>query len=95
MLTGRAPGRAPQVASELFGQPYVRDGDWKLVSAYAPDGAPPKPDQPYRWRLFNLSRDRGETHDLAAEQPERVATLKATWRRYVEWAGVVEPPAQP
>ena len=95
MLTGQAPGRVPQVASELFGQPYVRDGDWKLVSAYAPDGAPPKPDQPYRWRLFNLSRDRGETHDLAAEQLERVDALKATWRRYVEWAGVVEPPAQP
>jgi arylsulfatase len=95
MLTGQAPGRTPQVASELFGQPYVRDGDWKLVSAYAPDGAPPNPDLPYRWRLYNLSTDRGETHDLAAEQLGRVATLKATWQRYVEWAGVVEPPAEP
>ncbi|MGH8330842.1 MAG: sulfatase-like hydrolase/transferase, partial [Pseudomonas fluorescens] len=95
MLTGQSPGRTPQVASELFGQPYVRDGDWKLVSAHAPDDAPPNPNQPYRWRLFNLAKDRGETHDLAAEQLERVATMKAAWRRYAEWAGVVEPPAQP
>lgn len=95
MLTGKAVGRLPQVGGELFGQPYVREGDWKLVSAYAPDGTPKKPDQPYIWRLFNLADDRGETRDLAAQQPERVAALKAAWRRYVEWAGVIEPPAQP
>jgi arylsulfatase A len=41
----------------------VRAGDWKLV------GTPPK------WELYNLAKDPGERHDLATEQPERVATL--------------------
>ena len=95
MLRGEEAGRAPQVGGELFGQPYVRDGNWKLVSAYAPDGRPPKPDEPYRWRLYDLASDRGETRDLSAEQPQRVDALKAAWRRYVEWAGVIEPPVQP
>ncbi|MCY1281120.1 Arylsulfatase [compost metagenome] len=95
LLRGEDAGRTPQVGGELFGQPYIRDGNWKLVSAFAPDGRPPKPDAPYRWRLYDLASDRGETRDLSAEQPQRAAALKAAWRRYADWAGVIEPPAQP
>lgn len=32
-----------QVAGELFGQAYVRGGDWKLVAARAPHSGPPPP----------------------------------------------------
>ncbi|MBM7059309.1 arylsulfatase [Pseudomonas sp. UL073] len=96
LLTGAVAALPPQpLAGELFGQPYVRDGDWKLVSAYAPDGSPPKPGQPYHWRLYNLAEDRGETRDLAATQPQRLAVLHAAWRRYADWAGVAEPPNSP
>ena len=95
MLAGKEPEPARPVAGELFGQAYVRDGDWKLVAAHAPDGSPPLPDRPYQWRLYNLAEDRGETTDLSARHPEKVEALKAQWRSYVEWAGVAEPPSQP
>jgi arylsulfatase A-like enzyme len=49
----------------------VRQGDFKLVQDR--EGGP---------MLFNLARDLSETRDLAAEQPERVAALKA---RYDNW----------
>jgi len=54
----------------------VRDGDWKLIEYYE-DG---------RVELFNLARDQGETRDLAARQPRRVARLRkalAAWRETI------------
>ncbi len=45
----------------------LRVGDWKLVYHHA--------DQ--RRELFDLAHDLGEQHDLAAQQPERVAALAA------------------
>jgi len=36
------PGPVRPVAGELIGQAYVRNGDWKLVAAHAPDGSPPR-----------------------------------------------------
>jgi len=47
----------------------VRQGDWKLVK----DGKEPL-------ALYNLSSDIGEQHNLAAEQPERVSKMKASWK---------------
>jgi arylsulfatase A-like enzyme len=45
----------------------LRKGDWKIVRE--------KPDQP--WQLFNLANDLQESHNLAADRPERVAELEA------------------
>jgi arylsulfatase A-like enzyme len=42
----------------------VRIGDWKLVAL------PGKP-----WELYDLKIDRTELHDLASQQPERVAAM--------------------
>jgi arylsulfatase len=47
-------------------------GDWKLVSARE-DGDV--------WQLFDLAHDRGETRDLAAQQPQRVSAMAAQWAR--------------
>ena len=55
---------------EHEGNRAVRQGDWKLVAAK---------DQP--WELFDLAADRTETHDLSAEQPDRVRDLAARWQR--------------
>ncbi|MBL9211231.1 MAG: hypothetical protein JNL92_12250, partial [Opitutaceae bacterium] len=52
----------------------VRDGDWKLLCEY--DGSKPE--------LYDLARDRGETTNLAAQQPEVVRRLTAAalaWHR--------------
>lgn len=51
----------------------VRDGDWVLIEFYDED----------KTELYNLTTDVGEKRDLAAQQPARVAALKAAlnaWR---------------
>ncbi len=52
----------------------VRDGNWLLIEKYDEDKA----------ELYDLSRDAGETHDVAEDQPERVAALRSeldAWRQ--------------
>jgi arylsulfatase len=56
------------------GNRALRAGDWKLVSA-GPKGN--FADAP--WELYNLANDRGETNDLAAKMPEKVANLAKQW----------------
>jgi arylsulfatase A-like enzyme len=51
----------------------IRSGDWKLVALAG---------QP--WELYDLSKDRGETQNLATEQPERVQQLSALWTQQSE-----------
>ncbi|QEH38027.1 Arylsulfatase [Aquisphaera giovannonii] len=53
------------------GNRALRLGDWKIVAA-----GPGSP-----WELYDLSRDRAETTDLAAREPSRVAELSAIWSR--------------
>ena len=70
------------------GHRAIRVGDWKLV---APKGEP--------WELYDLRQDRGESNDLASQQPERVRTLAALWTREAEtirqMAGTEPEPALP
>ena len=47
----------------------LRMGDWKLVSAGDGD-----------WELYDLTKDRGESHNLAAAQPDRVRSMTARWQ---------------
>jgi len=51
----------------------VRAGDWKLVAA---KGDP--------WELYDLSKDRGESKNLAAEQPEKAREMEALWNKRAE-----------
>ena len=57
---------------EHEGNRAVRRGRWKLVGLR---------DQP--WQLFNISRDRAETKDIAEKQPSVVASLSRAWD---DWA---------
>jgi arylsulfatase A-like enzyme len=50
------------------GNRAIRVGDWKLVAAR--DGP---------WELYDLARDRSESSNLAAKQPERVKDLEGRW----------------
>ena len=86
-VTGRslAPifsGRQREPHEFLFwehtGNKAIRSGDWKLVGE---DGG--------EWELYNLKTDRSELHDLAAEQPQRVADLAKLWQAYADETGVV------
>lgn len=70
------------------GNRAVRAGDWKLVAA---KGEP--------WELYDLSVDRAESRDLAAQRPDLVADLNARWVRQhdeiLELAARTAPPAAP
>ena len=64
-------------------QMAVRRGDWKLVRGR--DGAPATAQRAPKLtaaRLFNLAEDVREEHDLAAREPDRVASLQAAWDRW-------------
>jgi len=76
-------------ASELLGTGYVVKGRWKLSQTPSLSSqSVRRSDVP--WRLHDLSIDRGETRDVAAQYPDVVAELKAEWDQYVLRAGVVE-----
>lgn len=68
----------------------VRAGDWKLQVTKRPEKA----------RLYNLSADPTERHDLAATEPQRVAQLKAMLEAQNRdmakpiWPGLVEGPVR-
>ena len=55
------------------GNRAIRVGDWKLVAA---KGDP--------WELYDLSNDRSETRNLAAEYPDRVAEMESIWQQHLE-----------
>jgi len=57
----------------------MREGDWKLVSAY--DYAARKFKD---WELYNLKNDRSELNDLSGEYPERKSEMM---EKYEEWCG--------
>lgn len=56
----------------------VRDGKWKLVAL---EGEP--------WSLYDMSKDRGETNNLAETYPNTVARLAAEWYSWAERSRVL------
>jgi arylsulfatase A-like enzyme len=64
---------------EHEGNRAVRMGKWKLV-ARGPEGP---------WELYDMDADRTELHDLAAQQPERAAQMKAKWEAWARRAKVL------
>lgn len=64
---------------EHEGNRAVRAGDWKLVAKHG--GA---------WELYDISKDRVESTDLSAKQPEKVKELAAKYDAYAKRA-LVEP----
>lgn len=67
---------------EHEGNAAVRQGNLKLVSEY-------RTGQPTQWELYDLSKDRSEIHNLAADMPEKVAELTAAYQKWTAYAGVV------
>jgi len=54
----------------------IRRGEWKLIETFDPAG----------FELYNLAADLGETRNLAAAEPARLAELRREleeWRRAV------------
>lgn len=79
VLAGQALVRSRPIFFEHEGNRAVRQGRWKLV-AKGPAGP---------WELYDVEADRTETHDLAAEQPDRVGRMAAQWEAWAGRAGVI------
>ncbi len=78
-LTGKSSGAPHDALYWRFGKKCaIREGDWKLV-----DNGTGK------WELYDLSKDIGESKDLAADKPAKFRKLKARWDK---WNSELVPP---
>jgi arylsulfatase A-like enzyme len=75
LFTTNAPSPHQDLWWSHSGNRAIRSGDWKLVSAGKDSAGNHNP-----WELYDLSKDRSESHDLAKEMPDRVNELAALWQ---------------
>lgn len=71
-------------ADELHGSKYARQGDWKIAlqgKAELGTGA---------WELYNLKNDRGETQNIAENNPAKLQELLDVYNKYTQKNGVKE-----
>lgn len=81
-LVGKQPGAPHAALYWRFGeQMAIREGDFKLVryDTTAEGSSEPVVSRP---KLYNLAANIGETEDLAADMPDKVASLSAKWQRW-------------
>ena len=71
------PLREALVSHDVEGQFAIRQGPWKVVILAQKEGEP-------SYELYNLERDRAETRDVSADNPEIVERLLKLLDRYVE-----------
>jgi arylsulfatase A-like enzyme len=77
-FAGKRLRREQPIFWEHEGNRAVRDGKWKLVA---------KENKP--WELYDMEKDRTETHNLASKNPRKVNELSAQWDRWAERANVL------
>ncbi|MEL6323427.1 MAG: sulfatase-like hydrolase/transferase, partial [Pseudomonadota bacterium] len=86
VLAGQTTKGGTQTRSfgvEVSGNAALYRGNWKLVRTALPRGD-------FEWRLFDLSKDPGETTDLADKNQALFKELRAEYQTYVEKVGVFE-----
>ncbi len=71
-------------SDELHGNKYARSGDWKIALESRSNLGTGT------WQLYNLKQDRGETTNLAAQNPEKLNELIQIYRDYTLKNGVQE-----
>jgi arylsulfatase A-like enzyme len=89
VLTGAAVGVHPAtqaIGYELSGNAAVFRGDYKLVKNLPPTGTG-------EWHLYDIARDPGETHDLAAAMPTLFAALQRDYAAFASRDQVLPMPA--
>jgi len=72
------------ISQELFGNRAVFMGDWKALYQVFPAGAG-------QWRLFNLTKDIGETTDLAQKHPDILNKMVSSYDTFAKEVGIVPP----
>ncbi len=71
------PGKATQFYTMLGQRAIYHDG-WLACTVHPPLSGWGKFDTDV-WELYDLTRDRAQAHDLAAQEPVRLETLKSLW----------------
>lgn len=87
-LTGQSTtihSASETIGYELAGSSAVFQGDLKLVQNLPPKGTGD-------WELYNIKSDPSEVHNLAKQQPEKVAELIKAYSDYEKTNGVVPVP---
>jgi arylsulfatase A len=77
------PIRENAVSASIGGIPGVRSGSWKYIPAPGSGGWGSGGDQSKPVQLYNLADDIGETKNLAAAMPEKVAEMKALLEKLI------------
>ena len=80
--SGAIYGKKDLIGGEMQNGKWMRQGDFKAVSAAPPYGSG-------TWQLYNMEDDPGETNDLSRSHPAILKNLKAAWDRYAKDVGVV------
>ncbi len=84
LLKGEAnPIRENVVSASIGGTPAVRSGTWKYIPAPGSGGWGKGGNQSQPVQLYNLADDLGETKNLAAAMPEKVAEMKALLEKLI------------
>jgi arylsulfatase A len=77
------PVRENAVSASIGGTPALRSGSWKYIPAPGSGGWGKGGDQSQPVQLYNLSDDLGETKNLAAAMPEKVAEMNALLEKLI------------
>jgi arylsulfatase A-like enzyme len=80
---GTDPVRDHAVSASISGVPALRSGSWKYIAAPGSGGWGKGGDQSQPVQLYDLSNDLGETNNLAAAQPEKLAEMQALLERLI------------
>ncbi len=81
LFRGDSIRRDQPLCFEHHGNLALRDGRWKIVSAY-------KKDQPTKWHLYDMQTDRTEQVDLADQHPDKLRELVDRWQAWADRVGV-------
>ena len=78
---GKDQVRGKPLGFEHHGNLALRDGRWKIVSAY-------RKDRPTNWELYDMVEDRTELRNLAEQQPAKLQEMIDKWQQWADRVGV-------
>ena len=80
-FSGESLKRNAPLCFEHHGNLALRDGRWKIVSAF-------RRDQPTKWELYDMEADRTELNNLATKMPMKLNEMTSQWRAWADRVGV-------